>query len=66
MNFSYQTRQGLGVDRDAKATAWWCPSCSLLVTQVKNPILCDECDGDMTIAPERFQTNSPQAKDHAS
>lgn len=32
-------------------TKWWCPTCRLLVDAEDNPVLCDECGGDMTIAP---------------
>ena len=50
-----QTSAGLSAPNNAeKMGVWWCPSCSLLVKQEKNPVLCDECDGDMTIAPEKY------------
>jgi len=55
---------GLGLDKSANnAGAWWCPSCSLLVMADKNPVLCDECDGDMTIAPEKYWTNLRRASE---
>jgi ABC-type ATPase with predicted acetyltransferase domain len=66
--FDYQTRKGLSADREPSIIAWWCPDCSILVSQNTNPVSCTECDGDMTIAPERFQsapTNNPRVKDDA-
>lgn len=36
---------------------WWCPTCELLVTSDVDPISCDDCDGDMTIAPQRVQNS---------
>lgn len=47
-----QTSAGLSAPNNAdKQGSWWCPSCSLLVEAKVSPVSCDECDGDMTIAP---------------
>lgn len=60
---SHARVHGLGLDKSAAdCGAWWCPSCSLLVTAEKNPVLCDECDGDMTIAPEKFWRGQGRAE----
>ena len=34
---------------------WWCAACNIAIRQVKDPVTCDACGGDVTIAPLRVR-----------
>lgn len=51
-----QKRLGTFVTFDKnEPRVWWCPVCELPVVAVKNPISCDSCDGDVTLAPAKIR-----------